>query len=214
MDRAGARVEIQDFEAVAAHEFDSLLILRSLTFGALGGQCAVLLAAIVKDAGDIEESDSKGDGKDEKANATAGGIILRRRRRRSRGTAGSRETHFKRTSICRERFDGRGLIRKIAHDGMEVREAENFAGAGAEVDGANIGIVAARGVERANDLADAGTIEIVNPAEIENDQFTAVANQVETEIMKRFALHQSQATLKLDDSGGTVLARIGAKRQR
>jgi hypothetical protein len=76
--------------------------------------------------------------------------------------------------VVGELSQGRLLVGKIREDRVEIGHVQDLAGARIQIHGVQFGIVFAGGVEPADELPDAGTIEVCDVAKIQQNPTPSV----------------------------------------
>ena len=105
------------------------------------------------------------------------------------------------------------LVGKIGKDGMQVRETQDFLCAGTEVHSPQFRLVLASREEAADQLPDAGAVEIGNVPKIQQHALFAVLKKVHQKIVHRFALDERKPAPDVNDRYFTQLSRARAESQ-
>jgi len=91
------------------------------------------------------------------------------------------------------------FVGKIGKDGMKVGETKDFLRAGAEVNSPQFRLMLASGEEAADQLPDAGTIEVGNVSKIQQHVLFAVLKKVKEKIVDCFALDERKPASDVND---------------
>lgn len=116
-------------------------------------------------------------------------------------------------SSRRKAAEGGLFVGEIGEDGMQVRKTQDFLCAGAEVHSPEFRLVLARREETADQLPDAGTIEVGNVAKIQQHPLLAILKKVKKKIVDSFAFDERKPAPDVNDRHVAQLSRACTKSQ-